>query len=71
MQSGGSEPQTGVCATIVSDFDETSLTNVENTTNNARFWAHTVVMVIITFGVLYVRPPPRPFLPNSLFLRSE
>lgn len=51
------EKKSEICGSIVTTFDKTSMTNVEDSKNNPRFWAHTVVMVIIVLGVLYVRSP--------------
>jgi hypothetical protein len=66
LQGGPVKKKNPICGSIVTDFDETSMSNVENSPNNPRFWAHTVVMVIIVLGVLYVCTT----MPTCVFLSS-
>jgi hypothetical protein len=44
------------CAYSVTGFDETSITNIKQESH--RFWAHSIVMLVVTLLILKVRVLP-------------
>ena len=48
-------PSASACASAVTSFDKTSMTNIDERTESNRLWAHCVALWIITLFVMKVR----------------